>query len=393
MKMIRLVAAGTVLACGLALGCKRTQGERPPAPPVEVVVETVRPTTVPVEFEFLGQTEASRTVEIRARVQGFLVKQAAMDGQRVEAGETLYEIEKSQFEADVAVARAKVDQARARVEKAERDSARLARLIEADAGQQRALDDAKTEELQARAERSNAEAHLANAELQLSYTTIKSPVSGRIGVSARREGALVDPGQNSYLNTVVQSDPIFVNFTISEREILKWREEVTTGKISIPKDGKLAIRLTLIDGSVYPHEGVMDFFDTAIDPATGTMRIRAEFKNPTELTHDKGEERERLIPGQFVKARIVGWERPNSVTVPQRAVLQTPNGPMVMVVRAEDKVGVQPVVLGGWHGDRWHVVKGLEAGERVVIDGVVKAHPGSVVKVVEAGVTERVGSN
>lgn len=374
----------TVMLILTAVGCNKKDAARPTPPPAEVSVETLTASTVPVEYEFLGQTQASRSIEVRARVQGFLIKQAFKDGQWVKEGELLYEIDPRQFKADVDVAQARLAQAAARFEKAERDVARLTRLIEADAGQQKNLDDAKTESLQAKAEEANAQALLANAQLQLSYTTIKAPASGRVGVSARREGALVDPGQNSYLTTVVQSDPLFVNFTISEREMLGWRDEVQSGRINLPSDGKLTVRLTLIDGSKYPFEGTMDFFDTGIDAMTGTIKVRADFKNPTQTAKHNGEERESLLPGSFVKARIVGWVRPDSLTVPQRAVLQSPTGPMVLVVDKEGKVVVQPVKLGGWNGDRWHVTSGLSAGDRVVVDGVQKAHPGSVVRTVDA---------
>jgi membrane fusion protein (multidrug efflux system) len=373
-----------VIALGLGLtACKKEEAARPAPPPMEVGVETVSLSTIPVEFEFLGQAEASKSVEIRARVQGFLTKQAFLDGQWVKEGDVLYEIDPRQFKADADVAEAKLAQAEARVEKAERDVARLTRLIEADAGQQKNLDDARTERLQALAEQANAGAQLDNARLQLSYTTIKSPVTGRIGASSRREGALVDAGQNSYLTTVVQSDPIFVNFTISEREMLNWRKDVESGVLRMPQDGKLAVKLTLIDGTKYPFDGVMDFFDTGVDPLTGTIRVRAEFKNPAAKVREDADPRERLLPGQFVKARIVGWERPGSVTIPQRAVVQSAMGPMVLVVGDENKVSVQPVQLGGWFGDRWHVTKGLQPGRRVIVQGVQKAPPGSVVTVVD----------
>lgn len=372
-----------IVACAGLMACKKQEGERAAPPPMEVAVETVSLSTIPVEFEFLGQAEASKSVEIRARVQGFLIKQAFLDGQWVKEGDVLYEIDPRQFKADADVAEAKLAQAEARLEKAERDVARLTRLIEADAGQQKNLDDARTERLQANAEKANADAQLANARLQLSYTTIKSPVTGRIGASSRREGSLVDSGQNSYLTTVVQSDPIFVNFTISERELLNWRKDVEGGTLRMPQDGKLSVRLTLIDGTRYPFDGVMDFFDTGVDPVTGTVRVRAEFKNPAEKVREDAEPRERLLPGQFVKARIMGWERPGSVTIPQRAVVQSAMGPMVLLVGEENKVTVQPVQLGGWFGDRWHVTKGLDAGKRVIVQGVQKAPPGSVVKVVD----------
>ncbi len=357
-------------------------------PPMEVSVETLATSTVPVEYEFLGQAEASRSVEIRARVQGFLTRQAFKDGGWVKEGEVLYEIDPRQFRADADIANARVTQAAARADKAERDVARLTRLLEADAGQQKNLDDAKTERLQAIAEKANADAAKANAELQLSYTVIKSPVTGRVGNSARREGALVDPSQNSYLTTVVQSDPIFVNFTISERDLLAWREDVSSGRITMPKDGKLKVQLTQIDGSKYPFEGDMNFFDTGIDPLTGTVKVRAEFKNPSQKTRQDAEERETLLPGQFLKARIVGWSRPDAVTVPQRSVLQTPSGPICLLVNAENKVAVRPLALGGWYGDRWHVMKGLKAGDRVIVDGVQKAPPGSTVKAVERASAE-----
>jgi len=378
--MVKTMIGLIVISLG---GCKESEPSRPAPPPMEVGIETVSLSTIPIEFEFLGQAEASKSVEIRARVQGFLIKQAFLDGTWVKEGEILYEIDPRQFKADVEVTKARRDQAAARLEKAERDVARLTRLIEADAGQQKNLDDAKTEQLQAKAEQANAEAQLANAELQLSYTTIKSPVTGRAGVSSRREGSLVDAGQNSYLTTVVQSDPIFVNFTISEREMLNWRTDLTAGRIKMPEHGKLTVQLTLIDGTKYPYEGVMDFFDTGIDPLTGTIRMRADFKNPATQLREEAEARELLLPGQFVKARIVGWVRPDSVTIPQRAVVQTAMGPMVLVVGDENKVAVQPVQLGGWFGDRWHVIKGLEAGKRVIVEGVQKAPPGSVVKVAD----------
>lgn len=360
-----------IAACPLLAACRKIAPAAPPtAPPPEVGVVTVAAARAPVSYDFVAQTEASKTVEVRARVQGFLLRWLFEEGGRVKEGDLLFEIDPRSFEADLEIARARLNQGEAQRFLAETTLQRLEQVAELGAVNPREMDEAQANLLNAKAAVRLAQGELANAELNMSYTKVLSPLNGRIGRAQKEQGSLVDPGSNSLLATVTQDDPIYVYFSIPEREILRWKQDVASGRIVGPEPGRVPVAITLSDGTKYPHVGLINFVDVRTDPLTGTAVIRAALPNSDGT----------LQPGQYVKASILGWERVDAITVPQRAVVQLPMGPMVMVVGQKDTIEPRPVTLGSWFNDTWIIESGLKPGERVVVDGLVLARPGATVR-------------
>lgn len=384
--------AGAVLAALLVAvaglnGCNESKAPAaaataPPPPKVEVV--TVQVQTIPVEYSFVGMTEASKVVEIRARVSGFLLARGFDEGKPIHAGDPLFQIDPRPFEADLEIARARLEQAQARARLADLEERRYADAIAKGAVAQRELDSAQTELADAKASVRLAEASVAKAELDLSYTQIESPVTGVIGRTLKDEGSYLDAGPDSLLAVAMQIDPIYVNFAIPERNWLQWRTEMQAGTITIEGDPmQPPVKVELLNGDVYSQTGQMTFFDTRVDPQTGAAKARASFPNPES----------QLKPGQFVKAKVIGWKRPNSILVPTRAVIQNPGGANVMIVDGEDTAQLRPVKLGNWHGNGWLVLSGLKAGDRVVSDGFFRARPGMKVNAVPVTMEEAEGQS
>lgn len=365
-----------IVGAAAALACACERGRAPAIvapPPPEVAVVTVHPQAVPLEYEYVGRTEAYRTVEIRARVPGFLQERAFEEGGRVREGDVLFRIDPSLFQADVEIARARVQQADAALALAQLEVGRFEQAAAAGAGNVRELNQAQTTVVDARAAANLARAELAKAELNLSYTEVRSPVSGTIGRALKDVGSYLDAGENSLLAVAMQTDPMYVTFSFSERNWLEWSRQARSGEIRGAPNPP--VRAVLLDGTVYPHEGRLDFVDVRVAPETGMASARANFPNPDDA----------LKPGQFVRAIVHGWERPNSIVVPQRAVNSSPAGQQVLVVGEGDVVEPRPVRVGPWRGDGWLILEGLRGGERVVVDGAMKAPPGGVVRAVEEG--------
>ena len=362
------------LSLAIVVGCDDKKQSAMAPRPVDVGVLTIAPQTVPVSYEFVGVTAASKTVEIRARVQGFLDKRLFEEGGKVAEGDTLFQIDPRSYQADLEVASARLAQAQARAAQTKRDEARYKVLLAQNAAQQKEYDDALTQLQDAEASVRLAQASLAKAQLDLSYTTIASPLTGKIGKSLREVGSLVDPGTNSLLTNVVSIDPLYVSFNIGERDYLGWVDDVREKRILLPAEGTLQIAITLINGTPYPHLGKLNFADSQMNPATGSYEVRAAVANPDQ----------KLLPGQFVKARIVGWQRPDTIVVPLRAVQQNPTGSFVFVVGEGDKAELRGVKLGQWQGvDGWIITQGLKTGDRVIIDGTVAVRPGVALKIAE----------
>ncbi len=366
----------------VAAGCKKDEAPAAAAPPpATVIVRTVKPETVPVIYEFVGQTEASKTVEIRARVQGFLLTREFEEGTLVNEGQVLYKIDPRSFQADLDVAKAQRERASLQLGNAGRQLVRITQLASEQAATQKELDDWQTAEAQSRADLHHAEAQVDLATLNLGYTTVTSPLKGKVGRTLKEPGALVDAGSNSLLTTVWQVDPMFVVFSIPEREWLEWKSDVDAKRIVLPENSR-RIELVFLDGTKYQASGKFDFFDATVNPLSGTATARAVFENRV-LAPKPGTivPEEALKPGQFVRTRILGWERPDALAVPQRAITQTPNGPIVMVVGEGSKVEVRPIKTGAWFNDEWVVLDGLKIGDRVIVEGLAKARPGSVVTI------------
>jgi len=342
-------------------------------PPTEVTTVTVQPQTVPVTLEYTGQIAGVRDIEVRARVTGILLKRNYVEGAPVKVGQSLFSIDPAPFQAALARAEADLASAEARMVKAERDSARLKPLIEAHAIAQRDYDDALSAEQIAATDVKSIRTRVTDARLNLSYTRVEAPISGIAGRVQVTEGSLIS-GPDVLLTTVTQMDPIYASFGVSDNERLKLDSDAAAGRLVLPRDGMFDVAVKLADGSTYARAGKMNFSDIRINTTTGTSEARAQLPNPEGM----------LRPGQFVRATLTGAQRVNAMLVPQRAVLEGPQGKFVFVANAENKVEIHPVEVGEWSGDSWVINKGLQAGERVIVDGVVKIGPGALVKVVEA---------
>ena len=330
-------------------------------PPPAVSVVTVQPRQIEMTSEHVAQTAGYREVEVRARVTGILLKRNFQEGAAVKKGDSLFTIDPAPFQAALSRAEADVAMAEARLGQAKREVARLKPVFEARAVSQKELDDAASAEQVAEAEVKAARARLNEAKLNVEYTRVEAPISGATSRAAVSEGALVS-GPNVLLTTITQSDPMYVIFGIPDRDQIAIRRDVEAGRLKLPADGRLKATIKLADGSPYAREGVLNFRDLRVNAQTGTSEARAEFPNPGNV----------LRPGEFVRVVLHGAVRPDALTVPQRAVLESPKGKYVYVVNAESKAEPRPVEVGAWAGDDWVILSGLKAGERVVVDGVMK---------------------
>ena len=361
-------------ACGKPDAPAAATGAPPAAPPPQVSVVTVQPKDTAITFEYTGQTAGSRETEVRARVSGILQRRLFEEGSTVKAGASLFQIDTANLQTQVASTDALIAVAEARLNQTKRDVARLAPLIAEKAISQKEFDDSKFAVESAEASIKQARAQSNEAKLNLGYTRVIAPISGVTGTAAKADGSLVSSAD--MLTTIVQVNPIYVNFSVSEGDMLKLNKQMATGQVAVPgkksNNGSVAFGVTvkLSDGSTYPRQGKMNFSSEKLNPATGSFDARAEIANPDGT----------LRPGQFVRVVLGGASRTQSITVPQRAILDGPMGKMVFKVTPENTLTPQPVEIDGWSNGEWIVTKGLAAGERVMVDGVIKANkPGMTV--------------
>ncbi len=371
------VALACVGALAAALGgCGDSRANAPAGemPPPEVTRTTVAPRDVELPIEYSAQVAGSRQIEVRARVEGILLKRTYTEGQPVKAGATLFLIDPAPFQAALEQARGNLAEQEARLAQAERELKRIQPLFADKAVSQRDRDDALTERDKALAAVKAARAAVRDAEINLSYTKVTAPIAGLTSIEGRSEGSLVRPGDASgRLTTLAQTDPAYVNFSFADNELLGLRRAVAEGEVSMPADA-LEVELRLADGTTYPRLGRINFTDTLIDTATGTVRARAEVPNPEGA----------LLPGQFVRVTVKGIVRKQALLVPQRAVMQAPTGKFVWLIGADGKVELRPVTVGSTVGKDWVVEQGLTGGEQVILDNLLKLRPGIAVRVVEA---------
>jgi len=362
----------SVLAAGL-MGCSNaaSSAAAPPAP--EVVAVTVQARDLPAAYEYVGQIAGVREVEVRPRVSGILERWNYTEGAAVKAGDSLFTIDPEPFRVELAKAEAALASAEASLSQAARNSARLKPLWEAKAVSQRQYDDAVSAEEVAAANVEAAKATVSQARLNLSYTRVEAPISGITGRAFKSEGSLVE-AEKTLLTTLSQIDPIHVIFSFTEAEHLKFNRSVAEGSLRLPKDGRFDVALKLADGSEYDHAGKVDFTDVRVNPDTGTIEARAVIPNPQHL----------LRPGQFVRVQLTGGFHPGAIAIPQRAVLEGPNAKIVLTVNPQGVIEPRPVQLGDWSGEDWIITGGLHPGDKVVVDGMIKARPGSPVRVAEA---------
>jgi membrane fusion protein (multidrug efflux system) len=356
--LLPLVAAG-LAGCGRAADAQGGGhgpgggGGAPPAMPVAVVVARV--SNVPVVIESVGRAEGSKEVEVRARVTGLIEQQRYHEGDRVKANAPLFLIEQAPFEIALAQARATLLQETARLEQARREAKRLGPLIEQHAVSQRDYDDAASAQRVAEASVAQAQAQLRQAELNLSYTRVVSPITGITGRAEKSQGSLVSPS-DGLLTRVTQTDPIWVRFSFSESELAQLR----SGSAG-------AVKLLSAEGRPLGGAGKLNFAGSTVDAQLGTVQLRAEFANPDLL----------VLPGQFVRAQVhAGEER--AVVVPQAAVFNGERGKAVWTVK-DGKALPAPVEVGAWVGDGWAVRKGLNEGDAVIVDNLLKLRPGAPV--------------
>ena len=339
-----------------------------------------KPRDVPIFSEFVGKTVSSRRIEIRSRVEGFLEKRLYEEGTMVQEGQVMFQMDRKPFEAQLRAAKAELAQQQARLDNAEANLARVEPLAEQNAVAQKELDDAIGTYRSSAASVEAANAKVMQAELDLGYTDIYSPVTGVSSFARKREGSFIGIGQEALLTYVARIQPMWVEFSISENQIFNKRARQQKGLVRPPEAEQYEVEIKLADQSSYPHRGQITFADASLSEETGTFLVRAEIPNP-EMD---------LRPGQFVRARIHGAIRPNAILIPQRAVQQSAQGSFVWVIE-EGKTRFQPVKTGPWLGDDWFIEEGLQGDEQVIVDGALTVRPGIEVTTVPYQAANKAG--
>jgi membrane fusion protein, multidrug efflux system len=370
-------AAAAALAVAALLGACSGKQEKPaPRGPAEVGVVTLRPERQTVTTELPGRTSAYLTAEIRPQVGGIVQKRLFTEGANVKAGQVLYQLDAAGYQAAQASAQASVGKAQAAVGTAELNARRNAELVKIDAISRQAYDDSQAALTQARSDLAVAKANLQTAGINLGYTRITAPISGRIGTSGVTPGALVTANQTTALTTIQQLDPLYVDVTQSSTDVLRLKADMARGRFQASGAGEARITLQLEDGSTYAHPGKLQFTGVSVNPGTGAITLRATVPNPEGL----------LMPGMYVRARMETGVNEQALLVPQQGVNRDAAGnASVLVVNAENKVEKRAIQIDTAVGNRWMVAGGLAAGDRVVVDGLQRVKPGDTVKVANLG--------
>lgn len=337
--------------------------------PPDVVVETVKATPLTLTSDLPARTVASRIAEIRPQVSGIVLSRDFTEGSEVKAGQPLYHIDPETFRASVDNARAAVNQAKAQSQLAQTTLSRYRALSGKNYISRQDLDQAQATAHQSRAAIDAASAALRSAEIDLAHSTVTSPLNGRIGLSSVTEGALVQNGQSTALATVQQLDPMYVDITQPGEAWLRLQSALASGQIK-QENGKVPVHVLMQDGSPYPLSGTLAFSDVTVDQTTGAITLRAIIPNPNH----------QLLPGMFVRARLEEGVAPEALLVAQQAVTRTPRGDATtLVVDKQNRVQPRAITVTGTSGDRWQVIEGLQAGERVIVSGSQRVKPGDVV--------------
>lgn len=347
------------------------QGGPPPTPAVTVAVLGAQDVTLTRELP--GRTNAWLVAEVRPQVSGLIAERLFTEGERVEKGQPLYQIDDATYRAAANSARAQLARAQATLAAAKLTAERIAELAKIDAVSVQDNDNATAALAQAQADVGVARAALDAANVTLGYARITSPIDGRIGRSSVTQGALVTANQPQALATVQQLDPIYVDLTQSSAELLDLRRSLAEGRLSRGEEA-MPVKILLEDGSEFPHPGTLKFSEVAVDPSTGSYALRIEVPNPEHV----------LMPGMYVRAVLGAGVRADAVLVPQRGIARDPKGnTTAMVVDAQGVVEQRQVVVSRTIGDQWLVESGLTAGDRVVVEGLQKIAPGATVEVTE----------
>ena len=354
----------TIVAVAFLSTAACSKPQPPPPPPPDVVVSTAVQKTVPMYIDLVGSTLGSEDVEIRPRVQGYLVSMNFTEGSFVHKGDLLYRIDPQPFEAALSEARANLATAQANLSKANNDVNRFTPLVKERAVSKQELDNALSAQEAARSQVAANDAKVAQAKLDLGYTTITSPTNGIIGTTKVKVGSLVGRGESTLLNTVSQIDPILFRCAIAEAEYLRIARRGAERNRSL--QSQYGVELILADGSVHPHKGKLDAVERAVDPTTGTLTGQFSFPNPERI----------LRPSQYGRARFVLDVKPNAMVVPQRAVQEIQGLYSIMVVKPDSTVEQRMVKTGERVGDQWIIESGVKPGERVIVEGIQKVQPG-----------------
>lgn len=368
-RLITVAAAAVFLAA-----CGKKESAPPPQTP-EVGVVTVQPQAVPVFSELPGRTSAFLVAQVRARVDGIVLRREFTEGTDVKAGQRLYKIDPAPYVAALNSAKATLAKAQANLVTQNALVARYKVLVAANAVSKQDYDNAVATQGQAAADVAAGKAAVDTAQINLGYTDVVSPITGRVGISQVTPGAYVQASQATLMSTVQQLDPVYVDLTQSSLEGLKLRQDVQSGRLKTSGPGAAKVSLILEDGKTYAEPGKLQFSDVTVDQATGSVTIRAVFPNPGRV----------LLPGMFVRARIEQGVNENAFLVPQIGVTHDQKGQAIaMVVNAGNKVEPRPLKTTGMQGPNWIVEGGLAAGDHVIVQGGEKVRPGATVKSVPA---------
>lgn len=364
------MSVGAILVLMVSLvGCKPTSEQQvssPQAmPPMPVTLLTMSPQSVPITTEAVGQTEGAKAVEVRPRVGGILLKKHFDEGASIKKGQLMFSIDPDQYQMVVDQNKAQLAHQQARVTQTERESTRLKQLLATQSISQREYDNAISDHAMAKADLLSAEVAVHQAELDLSYATVRAPSNGVAGRFLLSEGALVS-ANTTLLTTIIKTSPIWVRFSLSEHELAQLGGMLDSKSIE-------KISLTLPDGAEYPESGKLNFSASEIDPALGTQQLRASFTNKDNA----------LVPGQFVRVKITTGSQSGVFLVPQQAVLTGEYGKFVWTAQADEKGDLiatpKPIKVGAWHGTDWVILDGLEVEDKVILDNLIKIRPGAKV--------------
>ncbi|MGL6004904.1 efflux RND transporter periplasmic adaptor subunit [Aeromonas sobria] len=370
---LALLATGLLAGCGDKGGAPQGQGGMPPA---AVNVVTLQSGPLMLTTELTGRSAPLRVAEVRPQVSGIILKRLFTEGSDVKVGDLLYQIDPAVYQAAVASARANVAKAEANEQSARFKAKRYQELLKVNSISRQDYDDADASWKQAKAEIMASKAALRTAEINLGYTRITAPISGRIGKSAVTEGALVTAQQADSFTAIQQLDPMYVDVRQSTADLLRLKRLVAEGKLTQDEQKGAKVTFQLEDGSTYGEEGSLQFSDVTVDETSGMVTLRVIVPNPHQL----------LLPGMFMRATLQEGERAQGLLVPQTAVSRTPNGgATVMVVTTDNKVELRNVQLSRVVGSNWVVESGLTSGERVIVAGLQKVRPGAVVNPAEQG--------
>ncbi len=352
----------TCFATLTILGCSpASEPQKPVTPPIPVSLIVAQQAKVPLVLEVVGQTEGPREAEVRARVGGLLMKRLYQEGEPIKAGQAMFLIDPAPYEIAKSQAQAQNAEQKAKLDQAQREEARLRILLAQNAVSHKEYDDALSSVGILNASLQATEASIRQAELNLSYCRVTAPVAGISGRALRSEGSLISVGTDNLLTNIVQNDPLWARFSVSEDELARLRSPKT---LTISR-----IEAILRDGTIYPLPGHLNFAARRVDPKLSTVELRAEFQNPDGI----------MLPGQFVRIRIVSGAR-NAFLIPQTAVSQGEQGKFVYVVNTDGTAQIRPIKTDGNEGKNWIVVAGLKSGDQIIADNLLKIRPGSPLK-------------